>query len=95
MNRYVGIIYNYFMDTGNFNVFNIEANNYGEAIIKCAAKAKDKESTFNHTAYKVIEFTENETCLNTLKNELKKVQNNIRRARKLSWKERLTGTLED
>jgi hypothetical protein len=76
MSRFIAVIHGWHVSSNGFNVHELDATTKQEAAEKAAYLTTKRQSTFDNCAYVVVEIKPEET---------------IKRPRKLTWRERLTG----
>jgi hypothetical protein len=76
MSRFIAVIHGWHVDSNGFNVHEIDATTKQEAVEKAAYLTMQRQDTFDKCACVVVEIKPEET---------------IKRPRKLTWRERLTG----
>lgn len=79
MSRFIAVIHGWHVSSNGFNVHELDALNAQQADMMAAALCMHRQDTFDNCAYRVIEIGPKET---------------IKRRRKLTLRERLTGWVQ-
>lgn len=78
MRKFIIVIHSFYVSSKGFEEIKIEAKDIQSAYDRAKALSWDKQDTFHHTAYTVLEIAKDESFKKYYDHEIKKIPNWVR-----------------